>query len=221
MLPAVLPAADRLIHRLGRPLAGDRADPNWRTLALVVLVAGPVYGAFMGSFELSSDRLLMVLYSAIKVPLLIFATSLVCLPGFFAFNTVAGLRSDFGKAVRAILAGQAALTVALASLSPLTRLVYVSGANYRSALLFNAAMFTCAACAAQVVMRRRYGDLIAASPGHRAMLWTWLILYAFVGIQMGWMLRPFIGMPEMHVAFFRPEPFSNAYVYLLRLVFGP
>ena len=52
------------------------------------------------------------------------------------------------------------------------------------------------------------------------MLWLWMLLYAFVGIQMGWMLRPFIGSPALAVTFFRPEPFSNAYEFVLRLIVG-
>ena len=52
------------------------------------------------------------------------------------------------------------------------------------------------------------------------MLYAWLVLYAFVGIQMGWMLRPFIGAPDMATGFFRSEPFSNAYIVVLRLIFG-
>ena len=52
------------------------------------------------------------------------------------------------------------------------------------------------------------------------MLMIWVGLYAFVGMQMGWMLRPFIGDPGLPVAFFRQEPFSNAYVVIARLIFG-
>ena len=52
------------------------------------------------------------------------------------------------------------------------------------------------------------------------MLWGWLIAYTFVGIQMGWMLRPFVGTPGIPVTFFRQEPFTNAYVVIAKLVFG-
>jgi hypothetical protein len=58
------------------------------------------------------------------------------------------------------------------------------------------------------------------NPRHRLMATAWLVLYAFVGIQMGWMLRPFVGSPDRRPAFFRPEPFSNAYVVVARLIFG-
>jgi hypothetical protein len=216
-----LSTADAVIKSLGRPREGGLADRDWRALALLALATGPIYGAFMGSFGLdSAERLLMVVYAAAKVPILISITTLVCLPGFFALNSVLGLRGDFARAMRAILAGQAALTVSLASLAPLTALAYVSGIDYRWALLFNAAMFTLATAVGQAVMQRRYRDLIARAPAHRAMLWMWVVLYAFVGIQMGWMLRPFVGMPGLPVSFFRAEPFTNAYVEVFHLVTG-
>jgi hypothetical protein len=218
---AALSHPDDLIKRLGRPRAGDGVALPWPALIGLIALAGPIYGAFMGSYSLDSpERILMSLYSAVKVPILILGTSVVCLPAFFAFNTVAGLRADFGAAIRAVLAGQAALTVALVSLAPLTAVVYASGVDYRSALLFNAAMFTVATGFAQAVMRRRYRPLIEARPGHRLMLWLWVVLYAFVGVQMGWMLRPFIGSPDLPVTFFRQEPFSNAYIFVLRLIVG-
>lgn len=196
------------------------ARPAW-WLPLMVCGFAPIYGAAMGSFSLDSpDRLVLMLYSAIKVPLLLFLTSALCLPGFFVLNTLLGLRDDLGEAIQAILAGQAGLSIALASLAPITRFWYFSDGNYRVALLFNAAMFTLATLAGQIVMFRYYRVLIRRRPNHRIMLAAWLGLYAFVGIQMGWTLRPFIGSPEMSPAFFREEPFSNAYVVVARLVFG-
>ncbi|MFO0837863.1 MAG: hypothetical protein U1D55_05005 [Phycisphaerae bacterium] len=70
-------------------------------------------------------------------------------------------------------------------------------------------------------MRRYYLPLIRREPRHRITLAAWMVLYAFVGIQMGWMLRPFVGAPDEPPQFFRPEPFSNAYVVVARLVFHP
>ena len=98
--------------------------------------------------------------------------------------------------------------------------MYFCGVGHRHAILFNALMFTIAAGAGQVVLWRGYAPLIAQRPRHRVVLWTWLVLYAFVGIQMGWMLRPFIGTPGAPVTFFRDEPFSNAYVVVVRLIVG-
>ncbi len=219
----ILATTDGLIKDLGRRERLDAAL-KWWMLPLIVLATGPIYGAFMGTFALGTwERAPMIVYAAVKVPLLIFVTTALCLPGFFVLNTVLGLRDDFGRAIRAIFAGQAGLTVALASLGPITRVAYLSGVNHRQALLFNAAMFTVATAVGQVVLMRRYRELTSdpvSGVRHKAMLWMWVVLYAFVGMQLGWMLRPFVGGPDRPVSFFRDEPFSNAYVVIAKLIFG-
>ncbi len=218
MTPNLLFTADDFLYGRARFRAGGAAEPT-RQLVLLVLVFGPLYGAFMGSFQLDSpERLLQVLFAAVKMPILLFATSALCLPGFFIFNTVLGLREDFSDALRSILAGQAALSIALASLAPMTRFFYFSSSDYQSALVFNALMFTLATGAGHFVMLRRYRLLIAKHPKHRWALGAWLILFVFVGMQMGWTLRPFIGDPNAPVRFFREEPFTNAYVVILHLL---
>ncbi len=215
-LPANL---DTLIRHLR---AGDgRINRRWFSPWLVVLAAGPLYGLVMGSFSVDApSRALLPVLIAIKMPLLIGATTALCLPAFFVINTVLGLREDFGRACRAITASQAALTLALLALAPLTALAYQSGISHGNAVLFNAGMFTIATAAAQGVLFTRYRTLIAQTRRHVVAIWFWLLLYGFVGIQMGWMLRPFIGTPGKPVAFFREEPFSNAYVVIVRLLGG-
>jgi di/tricarboxylate transporter len=53
---------------------------------------------------------------------------------------------------------------------------------------------------------------------HRWMLRVWLSAYVFVAIQLGWLLRPFIGDPELPVQFVRPDAWDNAYVIVAKLV---
>jgi hypothetical protein len=209
---------DGALWRLGSPDAGPLP---WRTLGASLLIAGPFYGAVMGSFALDRvERLLMVAYAAAKMPILLLGTCAVCLPGFFVLSSVLGLRRDFREAFGAILSGQAALALGLASLAPITRFIYESGADHRAALLFNGAMFALSTAGGQAVMVRRYRPLIRRDRAHRWMLWMWVGLYAFVGIQMGWTLRPFVGSPGVAVTFFRSEPFSNAYVTVFHLIAG-
>jgi hypothetical protein len=211
--------ADLFLHELLGPWRPAAHEVPWRLLVATVLVAGPLYGAVMGSYAFhSAERLLMVLYAAIKMPVLIGVTGLLCLPGFFVLTTVLGLRDDFRASLRAILTSQAAMVLVLLSLAPITRFIYISGVVHRDAILANALMFAVAAAAAQVVLWRLYRPLIRRDRRHLATLWSWLLLYAFVGIQMGWMLRPFIGTPDIAVTFFREEPFSNAYVVIFELL---
>lgn len=196
------------------PLAG-----RLRWLVVLVILCGPFYGAVMGTFSgLSAGRLHQLLYSGIKVPLLLLATFLLCLPSFFVINTIAGLREDFGRVLRAVIGTQSCVTVVLAGLAPLTAVWYLSSQDYQLALLFNAFMFGVASLAAQIVVRRYYGPLIRRSGRHRQLLRVWFVLYMFVGIQMAWVLRPFVGDPNLPVAFFRAGAWGNAYVVVARLL---
>jgi len=214
MISAVLNSADSVLRgRLGaRHLA--------RLAALVVLF-GMFYGAVMGTFSATSwERSLQIVYAAVKVPLLLLATFLISLPSFFVLNTLVGLRRDFADAVAALISTQAALTIILASLAPMTALWYLSDSNYNRAILFNGVMFAVATFVAQWILRSHYQPLVARNPRHRWMLRLWAVLYSFVGIQMGWVLRPFVGSPEAATSFFREGAFSNAYVFVFQLIWG-
>ena len=183
-----------------------------RQLMGVLVAFGAVYGAVMGSFAGFSDlHWLQLFYSAVKVPLLLVLTFLVSLPSFFVLNTILGLRSDFGRVLRALVWAQAGLTIVLASFAPFTLLWYASFSGYDNAVLFNAVMFGTASFAGQWILRRLYVPLIAEHPRHRQLLWTWIVIYAFVGIQMGWILRPFVGDPRIRPQFFRQGMWGNAY----------
>ena len=93
--------------------------------------------------------------------------------------------------------------------------ILLSNDFYPAATSFNALMFGIASFGAQWLLRHHYRVLIRRHPRHRLMLWTWLVVYGFVGIQMAWMLRPFIGNPGETVQFFRSETWGNAYIKFL------
>jgi hypothetical protein len=216
---AFLVRADDVLRRRPRG-AGEgavRSPVGW--LAADVVVFGIVYGAVMGLFGgVFGDRMWQVCFSALKVPLLLVVTFLLGLPCFFVLNTLLGLRQDFADALRALLAAQAGLAIILASLAPLTAFWYASSGDYHQALLFNGLMFAVASFSAQGLVRAYYRPLVARDRRHRWMLWTWLGLYVFVGIQMAWVLRPFVGAPDQPVQFIRAESWGNAYEVVLRLV---
>lgn len=188
-------------------------------LLTFIVLFGLAYGAVMGTFAgVTGERLLQVVYSAVKVPLLLLITFVLSLPNFYVLNTLFGVGADFAQALRALLATQAALTVILAAFAPFTALWYASSSDYRMAILFNALMFGLASAGAQLLLRRLYRPLIERDARHRTLLRVWLVVYAFVGIQMGWLLRPFVGDPRAPTRFFREDTWGNAYVKVVEMV---
>ena len=150
--------------------------------------------------------------------MLLLVSFAICLPSFFVLNTVAGLRDDFAHVLRAVLATQACITVVLACLAPITAFFYLSITDYQQAILFNGVMFAAASVGAQAMVVRYYSPLIRRDPRHRKLRLAWFVLYIFVGIQMAWVLRPFIGHPELPVRFFREDAWGNAYVEVANLI---
>ena len=214
-MTAILAQADDLLR--GRDDA-ERRTNAWHLLAMIA-VFGVFYGAVMGTFGgVRGERALQLLYSGVKVPLLLLVTFALSLPRFFVLNTLLGVRSDFARVLRALIATQAVLTIILASLAPFTGFWYASSGAYRPAILFNAAMFGVASVAAQWLLRRWYAPLIARNPRHRLLLRVWLVIYAFVGVQMAWVLRPFVGAPNVPTRFFREGAWGNAYVEVARML---
>jgi hypothetical protein len=203
-------AQERTSRELGRSVT---------TLTLAIAAFGMFYGGVMGTYGgFGGPRMWQVVYSALKVPFLLFTTFLLSLPSFFVVNTLLGLRVDFPRVVRALLATQAGLTIILSSLAPYTAFWYVSGSGYQPAILFNGVMFAVASVCAQWMLRRSYEPLIKTDPKHRWMLLAWLLIYVFVGIQMAWVLRPFIGSPDAPVQFFREGSWSNAYEAVIQMI---
>ncbi len=203
-----------------------RVGPSTRmpvplVLAALIVCFGMLYGGVMGTYGgIAGPRIWQVVYSAVKVPFLLMATFSLSLPSFFVVNTLLGLRTDFERVVRALMATQAGLTVILSALAPITAFWYVSGSQYQAAILFNGLMFAVASVSAQWMLRRDYLPLIRKDPKHRWMLRIWIAIYVFVGIQMGWVLRPFIGDPEVPVQFFRENSWSNAYEVVIAMIWN-
>ncbi len=201
-----------------------------RTAASIVLIAGLAYGTAMGCYAAVanqrswSEQWLQMLFSGVKVPLLILTTLLIALPSFFILNTLFGLRQQFNESLKAILMAQAGLVIILLSLAPITLFIYVSVSPmpqaYSLAVLWNAVAFGSASVAAQLLLQRNYRQLIRQDSKHRVMVRIWIFIYAFVGIQMAYVLRPFIGSPSNEISFFREDPFQNAYVKISQLIWS-
>lgn len=179
------------------------------------------YGACMGSFSLwggGSEGWTQMLFSALKVPMLVVVTLLLSLPGFFVFYALAGLSQDFSGVLRSILVTQSTLGVVLGALSPLLLLWHASSSNYLDGVLVSALLFGVSAVSSLLQLQRsRQGELSMHSR-HRKLLWLWGGCYIFIGVQMGWTLRPFIGAPGAEATLFREDGWGNAWEALFSII---
>ena len=85
-------------------------------------------------------------------------------------------------------------------------------------MLLHGVPFLLATIAAQLTIARHYAPLESANPRHRYTRRVWLCLHVFVAMQSAWVLRPFVGSPDLPVRFFREEAWDNAYVRIFESI---
>jgi hypothetical protein len=179
----------------------------------VVLVCGPIYGLAMGSAGVGTpERWIAAAIVAVKVPALLLLTASVCLPAYACVLMVLGMGRDVREACRAVFGAQAVVAAALASLAPVVLVAYTAVDDPARRVAANMALFALALAAGQLAARRRVRALAGRDRRHTIVLGAWAVLYAFVGVQLGWTLRPFVGRVGAPIEFFREGAFTNAYV---------
>ena len=204
------------LHRSGQ------RGPEWEALpryapATVILLCGCAYGAVMASYHgLTGDRAWMVCYGALKVPMLFLVTMLTAVPCFYVLNLLAQAGDDFHLVWRALNDYQLSVALQLLALAPATLFVNLTNGDYRTAQAWNTLLFGATAWNARRSLLACYLPLARRRPVHNKLRRFWFLLYSFIGVQMAWDLRPFVGHPTMPVQFFR-EDIGNAYVEVARL----
>lgn len=162
-----------------------------------------LYGAVLGS----THSLWQALSSAIKLPILFVATLIVCAPTLYFFNVLFGSNQSITQNIALILTAITVTAVILLSFAPITMFFLLTTSHYQFFKLLNVVVFAIAGIAGVVFLGQGMRVVSGAEgEGRRARRWLlylWIIVYAFVGSQMAWTLRPFIGAPSMGFELFR------------------
>jgi hypothetical protein len=175
----------------------------------VIIVGTGLYGAAMGWWRDPQQAL----YVAIKFPLIILLTTIGNSLINAMFAPLLGLNIPFRQSFSAIVMS---FTIAAAILGAFSLLLAfliwnappispqtISGSTYNLIKLINVVVIAFAGMTGNV----RLFQLLARLGGSRAValrvLFAWLAGNLFLGSQLSWILRPFIGSPDLPVEFFR------------------
>lgn len=188
-----------------------------------------LYGGVMGS----THSLAQTISSALKLPVLFLVTLLICLPTLYFFNVLFGSSQSLNQNFALILTAMTVTSVLLLSFAPITLFFMLTSSNYQFFKLLNVGIFAITGVigvtflyqgmlyisnsdksaalavlpADSIAEEARAAELQRqAESSQRArqrVLQLWIIVYAFVGTQMAWTLRPFFGAPGLPFEPFR------------------
>lgn len=173
-----------------------------------------IFGLFLGMFSGGWQPLA----AAIKVPILLFGTLLICTPALFTFNVLMGSRLSFKQTVTMLIVCTYLISAVLVSLAPIMFFFILSGSSRQFITLLNVLAFTISGSFGISLLwaGMRYLTIKSGSEPDGMILPIWSIIYMFVGTQLAWILRPFIGGRSSFAIFRTVE--DNFYVALFKMI---
>jgi hypothetical protein len=237
----------RLFQTIDRLLRGEftrrddllagRVDVPVATLVVADLVLGCSYGAFMGLYAAlrkEAPSTTQLAYTTVKVPLLFLLTLFVTFPSLYVFGALGGSVLRFRQSLRLLLVALTVNFAVLASFGPVTGFFTLSTDSYPFMVLLNVVVFAIAGLIGVGFLRRALrvlfdGDPAAAtvetrqrSERSQIIFTVWSLIFGVVGAQMAWILRPFVGTPELPAEFLRPREsnFFAAVIEALQQLFA-
>ncbi|MBW4633505.1 MAG: actin-binding WH2 domain-containing protein [Iphinoe sp. HA4291-MV1] len=173
-----------------------------------LLVSSSIFFAIYGSIIGASHSWAQAISSAIKLPAFYLLTLIICFPTLFFFNILFGSRSSFLQHFVVLLTAISVISVLLFSFAPVALFFLITAPDsYQFFKLLNVLIF---GITGSFGVKFLYDGMQLLSQqdevgkGTRTtILRSWLFLYAFVGMQLGWFLRPFFGAPGSKFELFR------------------
>lgn len=186
---------------------------NFASMAFLFLMA---YGACLGSYAGN----LQILSSAIKIPVLFFLTLAVCAPALFTFNVLLGSKLSLKQIVAMLMMKTFLIALILISFAPIMLFFVVTASSHDFTTLLNVSMCGIAGAFGLTLLWKGmdYITVKHDETPNNGILLIWIAIYMFVGTQLAWSLRPFVGETGTF-AWFR-EIDGNFYAYLLNLFTG-
>jgi hypothetical protein len=196
---------------------GIKLDSKVTALLICSSIFFATYGGIIGSFHSWQQAL----SSAIKLPALYLITLIICFPTLYFFNILFGSRKSFGQYFAMLITAVSVISVLLFSFAPISLFFLISTNNYQFFVLLNVTVFSITGFIGVKFLyqgiRMLSQDDEEGKETRMSILQFWLILYAFVGTQLAWTLRPFFGNPGTQFVLFR-EMEGNFYLSLMQAI---
>jgi hypothetical protein len=189
---------------------------RWFLMAIVVLSG--FYGATMGAIGFGGDvgkGIMQALSSAVKVPALYLLSVAICFPVLYIVLVLMGARLRFNQTLSLILLALTLNAVLLASCAPILLFFMLTGADYHFVKLLHVAVFAFSGGWAMMALWQGLRAMCEKSDLYPRqairILQLWILIFGFVGTQMAWSLRPFVGSPDLEFEVFRAGSEGNFY----------
>jgi hypothetical protein len=182
-----------------------------------------LYGIVMGSYH----SFLQSFTAGIKLMLLFTLVLIICFPAFFIIQYILGSKLKLNQMLNIILSGFVLTTAIMVSFSPIIVFFLVTGSNYYFLQLLHISIFLLSGFFGMktIIDALQYScEKKNVYPHTGVVVFRfWIVILAFVGIQLAWNLRPFMGDTGKPFKLFREYEgnFYTALIYSVQQILSP
>ena len=199
--------------------AGKEVGPLIRWSLIATILLSGLYGLTMGTASIASGGwstgLAQSFSSAVKVPLLYLLSLVVCYPVLYFVIVLMGSRLSFSQTLALILLAITMNAILLAGCAPIILFFVFTGSDYVFIKLMHVAIFVFSGAWAMMALWQGLRGMCEKSDLYPKqairILQIWILVFGFVGTQMAWSLRPFIGDPGKEFEWVRSDQSGNIY----------
>jgi hypothetical protein len=183
----------------------------WPFLAFIVTACG-IYGGVLAGWRSP----LLSLYVAIKLPFLFLTTMAIVSIFNWMLASIMGAGLNYRTTIFIVVASMTLASWILLSLAPVALFFQLTGVPHstidssllyaqRCILITHIAIFSIAGIAGNAMLLKGLRQLLSPRCPPGLLFLSWLTVFAFVGCQLSWILRPFVGNPFLPIVFMRPN----------------
>ncbi len=184
---------------LARIAAGRDLAAITRVMIATIAIAMAIVGAALGSYRGG----LQIGYAAIKLPLVLLGTAALSAPALTAIGASLGRRARLSADLALVVTALAFGALMLAACTPLILLGRAMDLSYHRMILGTVGVFALAGVASLRMIIHALS--IERGPGRGSAIVGLCIVFALVGGQLSWALRPYLVRPRAEEVVFVRE----------------
>lgn len=184
---------------LARIAAGKGLAAITRAMVATIAIAMAIVGAALGSYRGG----IQIGYAAIKLPLVLLGTAALSAPALTAIGASLGRRARLSADLALVVTALAFGALMLAACTPLILLGRAIDLSYHRMILGTVGVFALAGIASLRMIIHALS--VERSPGRGSAIVGLCIVFALVGGQLSWALRPYLVRPRAEEVVFVRE----------------
>jgi len=219
----LIPTLQNRDEFFSRIISGENPGKTLFMLYMLLMAFGFFYGVVMGSYH----GVQQAIAAGVKVAALYTLALVICFPAFFIIQFILGSKLKLGQMTAIILSGFVLTSAIMLSFIPIIVFFLLTGGNYYFLQLLHVAVFGLSGIFGMktVVDALKYScEEKSVYPQTGVTVFKfWVVILAFVGMQLAWNLRPFLGDRGEPFRLFREYEgnFYTAVIYSVRQLIDP